>query len=41
MKSLKRKDYIDAIEEIESEIKLVGTDGNETGENVLTVLICY
>lgn len=37
IKSLKRKDYVDAIEEIEADIRNDGTDGNEKGEDVLLV----
>lgn len=37
MKALKRKDYLDAIKEIESEIRIAGTDGNEVGDVVLQV----
>lgn len=37
MKALKRKDYLDAIRQIETEIRIAGTDGNEVGDIVFEV----
>lgn len=39
MKALKRKDYLDAIREIETEIRIAGTDGNQVGDEVFQVYV--